>query len=93
MKPLERIFFQACWKNCTHIDENGVHRGGKFLYDIVRIFTSIGFPQKKLYYYVGKWADLDFYNYGVSIRVGWFEDEKLTGEYKALAEQVKKYNA
>lgn len=91
MKPLERIFFQACWMCCTHI-KNGVHRGKMSVKEVVNTFIAFGFPQNMLYYYLDKWAGKDFYNYGVALHGGWFEDDKLTGEYKALAEQAEKYH-
>lgn len=39
-------------------------------------------------YYVEKWSDKGFYNYGVSLDLGWFEFNKLTGEYKQIYEEM-----
>lgn len=96
MKPLERVFFQACWLNCHVWRKNGTTNsifGCKAPRDIVKIFSKMGFPHKRLWWYLEKWWHLGFYDYGVSSDLGWFEEEKLTGEYIALAEQADKYKA
>lgn len=87
MKPLERIFFVACINTLTiRFVPKRIH-----IKDLVALFVAFGFSEKQLYYYVEKWANKGFYTYGVSIRVGWFEIEKLTGEYKVLYENYKKW--
>lgn len=94
MKPLERIFFQACWMQCIVHRVDGMDKDPttcKFLRDIVDIFHSMGFPNKRLWWYLEKWNDIGFYDYGVALDLGWFEENKLTAEYKVLAEQAEKY--
>lgn len=82
MKPLERIFFIACI--------NAITPPALCMRDIVELFVGFGFPSKQLYYYVEKWTDKGFYDYGVNIGFGWFEIDKLSGEYKVLYEKYKK---
>lgn len=40
-------------------------------------------------YYADKWSDRGFYDYGVTLDLGWFILENFTGEYKAIYEQMK----
>ena len=35
-------------------------------------------------YYVKKWSNQGFYDYGTTLDLGWFEFEKLKGEYLAI---------
>ena len=85
MKPLERIFFlacvneQICMKSCN---------GTEFsIRAIANIFSRLGFSYKQLCYYLEKWSEKGFYNYGVSLDLGWLEIDKLTGEYKNTYEE------
>ena len=39
-------------------------------------------------YYVRKWCDKGFYDYGVTLDLGWFEFDKLTGEYKQIYDSM-----
>lgn len=86
MKPLERIFFIACINTLT----TPFLPKPIYIKDLVGLFENFGFSKKQLYYYVEKWANNGFYSYGVSIRVGWFEIDKLNGEYKVLYEKYKR---
>lgn len=36
------------------------------------IAEGIGMPPRRLYYLLEKWADNDWWEYGVSMRCGWF---------------------
>lgn len=86
MKPLEEIFFRACLneqirKFHTKDREFSVRAIGN-------IFERLGFSYKQLMYYVKKWSDKGFYDYGVSLDLGWFEFNKLTGEYKQIYEEM-----
>ena len=87
MKPLERIFFVACINTLIATEKllKPIHTR-----DMVRVFVLFGFNEKQLWYYVEKWSDKGFYEYGVSPRFGWFLLDKLTGEYKVLYEKYKK---
>lgn len=86
MKPLEQIFFRAC------VNEQKRKLHAKDMEFSVRaignIFERLGFSYKQLMYYVEKWSDKGFYNYGVSLDLGWFEFNKLTGEYKQIYEEM-----
>lgn len=55
---------------------------------IGNIFESLGFSYKQLMYYVRKWSDRGFYDYGTTLDLGWFEFDKLTGEYKRIYDSM-----
>ena len=97
MKPLERIFFQACWMCCSHQVDTGtdiIHTPARaYPRDILGVFIILGFPQKLLVSYLYKWDDKGFFEYGVSPNVGWFVDKNLIGEYKDLAQQAERFDA
>ena len=78
MKPLERIFFQACV----------MQRGKMSVAKIIYIFCALGFSEKQLLYYVEKWNNCGFYDYGVALALGWFYSDRLTGEYKVMYENI-----
>ena len=83
MKPLEKIFFTACIHNCIceSYNEYMIHDS---IREIIKIFVDLGFSWKQLEYYLTKWSDSGFYNYGVNLELGWFEFDKLKGEYKTI---------
>lgn len=89
MKPLERIFFQACLMNCRKYDSL-LRTEYRTIRDIVKQFTDMGFPQKRLLYYLGKWDGKGFYEHGVTIDLGWFCPAGLKGEYKKEYDALKK---
>lgn len=80
MKPLERIFFKAC-----------LMKGEKSVRDIVHIFSDLGFPTKILWGYIKKWDNIGFYDYGVTIDLGWFRVDRLPIEYMKMYEEVQRY--
>ena len=82
MKPLEEIFFRAC----VNEQKRKLHSSNRELSirTIGKIFERLGFSYKQLMYYVRKWCDKGFYDYGVTLDLGWFEFDKLTGEYKRI---------
>lgn len=82
MKPLEQIFFRACANEQKRVYDLGQREFS--VRDICNIFDRLGFSYKQLMYYVKKWSNKGFYNYGISLDLGWFEFEKLTGEYKQI---------
>lgn len=86
MKSLEEIFFRAC----VNEQKRKLHSSDRELRirTIGNIFERLGFSYKQLMYYVEKWSDKGFYNYGVSLDLGWFEFNKLTGEYKKIYEEM-----
>ena len=86
MKPLEEIFFRACVneqkiKLCSNDCELSVRIIGN-------IFERLGFSYKQLMYYVRKWCDKGFYDYGVTLDLGWLEFDNLTGEYKQIYDSM-----
>ena len=83
MKPLEKIFFQACVMKCLLHDEYYIS-----FRKITNVFCALGFPQKRLLYYIRKWDDIGFYDYGVTLDLGWFDPDKFTGEYKVMYEEI-----
>ena len=90
MKPLERIFFQACMLNGRYFTGTMLHDGGISVREIINAFCSIGFPVKQLWYYLKKWGERRFYDYGVTEDLGWFYPDNFTGEYKVIYENVVK---
>lgn len=86
MKPLEEIFFRACVNEQKRKSDC---KSREFsIRDIGNVFERLGFSYKQLLYYVQKWSDKGFYDYGVSVDLGWFEFDKLTGEYKRIYEKI-----
>lgn len=85
MKPLERIFFLACLheERCMK-SFNGVEFS---IRTIANIFSRLGFSYKQLCYYLEKWSEKGFYDYGTSLDLGWLDIDKLTGEYKNIYEE------
>ena len=83
MKPLERIFFQACVIRILFNTENRVT-----FRRVVDMFDALGFPHKRLWYYISKWDKLGFYDYGVAEDLGWFYPDKFTGEYKVMYDKI-----
>ena len=55
---------------------------------IGNIFERLGFSYKQLMYYVRKWCDKGFYDYVVTLDLGWLEFDKLTGEYKQIYDSM-----
>lgn len=80
MKPLERVFFQACVMN---------KQRGLSIRDICNLFAMMGFPIKRLWYYLEKWSGRGFYEYGVTLDLGWFIPQNFKGEYKVMFEELK----
>ena len=89
MKPLERVFFQACIMSSRLIlSDHTIIDRGMTVREITNVFYSLGFPIKRLWRYLEKWAGKGFYNYGVTLDLGWFEEENLTGEYKVMYDKI-----
>ena len=88
MKPLERIFFQACVMNCWCMKGVMMRDTEMSVRDVVNFFHSLGFPIKQLMYYLKKWNDYRIYDYGISKDLGWFYIDNFKGEYKVMYEQI-----
>lgn len=87
-RPLEIIFFKACVHE--QLISSELNNREYSVRKISEIFQRFGFSYKQLYYYLTKWSDRGFYNWGVNIELGWFEFEHLDKyeDYKKLYEEV-----
>ncbi len=88
MKPLERIFFQTCMMKCKLLGVSEAEDRFITVRNVIDVFWSLGFPIKRLWYYLKKWGNAGFYDYGVTEDLGWFYPDKLTGEYKVMYENI-----
>lgn len=87
MKPLERIFFIACVNEQRRTISPDKR---EFSVRVIgNIFSRLGFSYKQLMYYVQKWSGKGFYDYGVTLDLGWFYFDKFTGEYKEIYDEIK----
>ena len=82
MKPLERIFFMACVNEQKRVLD--IREREFSVRSIGNIFERLGFSYKQLMYYVQKWSNNGFYDYGTTLDLGWFNFEKLNGEYLSI---------
>lgn len=73
MKDQERIFFALCY-NLRHTCKPR---------QIVNLLADT-IPHKRCWYYLEKWARLGFYNWGVTIDLGWFELDKIPQRYAEI---------
>lgn len=53
--------------------------------DIINIIKDF-IHYKRCWYLLNKWSGLGFYNYGVTLDLGWIEFDKLPDRYKELLE-------
>ena len=74
MKEDEKKFFITCYK---YIKQDMSVR------DIINILGEF-IHYKRCWYLLEKWTDLGFYNYGVTLDLGWFEDVYMPDRYKQL---------
>ena len=86
MKPLERIFFMACVNEQRRVNELQLREFSVRM--IANIFSRLGFSYKQLMYYVQKWSSRGFYDYGVTMDLGWFYFDELKGEYLDIFKSV-----
>lgn len=77
MKEHERIFFALCYNLGSR--EGGNHAP----YDIIRSLDDT-IPTKRCLYYLKKWSDLGFYDWGVNLVFGWFYPDKLPVRYAEI---------
>jgi hypothetical protein len=90
MKDDEKIFFFLCLLSIRIIDGfNIIQDGISTPRDIIEKLASINvLNSKRAYYLLKKWSFKNFYTYGTTIDLGWFEVENLEGEYKNIYENV-----
>jgi hypothetical protein len=69
MKTQEHDFLLA-------IRNKGKHES---IRDIVARFVKNGMPRKRLLFWLDKWADMGWYEYGVSPELGWLTSKGLSG--------------
>lgn len=81
MKVDEIAFFFYCY--CMRM-LYGFH-----VRDIIDI-CSEAIPKKRCLYLLKKWSNLGFYEYGVSLDLGWFEPYYMPDRYKKLLEGIGK---
>ena len=80
MKDDEKKFFKMIYKYCSYPEAN---------YALPRDIINIIEPwmhHKRCWYLLKKWDGIGFYNYGVTLDLGWIERNNLPERYKALVE-------
>lgn len=85
MKEDEKKFFRLCYRYINHIRDK-VYRGMYSPRDLIRIIEE-WLPHKRAWYYLEKWDRLGFYNYGVTLDLGWIEDDKIPERYLELLKE------
>lgn len=76
LKEQERIFFALCYNlRNTHKPREIV----KLLNDTI--------PHKRCWYYLAKWSRLGFYDYGVTLDLGWFYPDDLPTRYLEIIKE------
>ena len=73
MKEQERIFFALCYNFRYTLKPRDI---------VIALADTI--PHKRCWYYLEKWLEKDFYNYGVTLDLGWFELDKIPQAYKEI---------
>lgn len=75
MKEDEKLFFVLCFQLRMQygIDVRNV-------INMLQPFVN----KKRLWYLLEKWVKQGFYDYGVSLDLGWFEIEKIPNRYSDL---------
>lgn len=85
MKEDEIKFFRLCYRYITHIRDK-VYQGTYSPRDLIDIIDE-WLPHKRAWYYLEKWDRLGFYNYGVTLDLGWIEDNKIPQRYLELVKE------
>ena len=85
MKEDEKKFFITCIK---------YNLSNPYAYSIRDIinFLSEFINYKRCWYLLRKWVNKGFYNYGTVEDLGWFETDKLTGEYLKIYNKLAQNN-
>lgn len=78
MKKDEKFFFAMCY----------ITRETRVPYDLLSVPTVKEIPLKKLDYYLRKWTDLGFYDYGTNLFFGWFYEDKIPERYKKVLAEL-----
>lgn len=78
MKEDEKKFFITCYE---------YRKKGICIRDIVNVLNQF-IHYKRCWYLLSKWADLGFYDYGVALDLGWFDDDEMPDRYKELIKDL-----
>ena len=84
MKEDEIKFFKTMVRYCRCY-KGGLLFGATNPREIINILREF-INYKRCWYLLKKWAGLGFYNYGVTLDLGWIELDKLPDRYKVLLE-------
>ena len=85
MKEDEIKFFKTMVKWCRLDNVDGRYPRRMFPREIINVISEY-MNYKRCWYLLEKWAGLGFYNYGVSLDLGWLEMNNLPDRYKVLLE-------
>lgn len=83
MKEDEKAFFKTCLKYIT-INDVPKHDKREVTPRTIIQMLSEFINYKRCWYLLEKWGNKGFYNYGVTMDLGWFEAEYFTGEYQEI---------
>lgn len=83
MKEDEKAFFRTCIRYCTIQDVQNHSNRGVTPRTIIKMLSEF-INYKRCWYLLEKWTNKGFYNYGVTMDLGWFEEEYFTGEYQEM---------
>lgn len=76
LKEQERVFFALCYNlRNTHKPR-----------EIVNLLDDT-IPHKRCWYYLTKWSRLGFYDYGVTLDLGWFYPDNLPKRYLEIIKE------
>lgn len=77
IKKDEMWFFVVCW----FFQNNGI--------SVRKVIAMMGkiIPYKRCLYLLEKWDRLGFYDYGVTLDLGWFYSNKMPKRYSELIQQ------
>ena len=72
MNPREKCFFKICYL----LTMNRVYT----VREVVKMFDGV-IPYKQMIYYLRKWSGLGFYDYGVTLDLGWIIPRNVPARY------------
>jgi len=72
MKQSEIDFFIRVCELCRGVDLKGQIQGAMTPRDLINL-PNFPIHHKQAWYYLEKWADKGWYNYGVTVDLGWIE--------------------
>lgn len=85
MKDNEKIFFRMCLNAFVLKKQSDYYK--LCIRDLINIIQPL-INYKQCWYYLDKWSRKGFYDYGVTLDLGWFEADKFIGEYKSIYEEL-----